>query len=138
MREIKFRAWIEDELKYVYPGERNYFLCNNGGLFRIVNLSDKYGQDFLVMETKSIIEQYTGLKDKNGKEIYEGDILSSKNDGQDGADVWGYDEFENRIVEWNELECCYKGLPDFFNGSVFSLNRIEVIGNIHEGVKDDR
>lgn len=69
-REIKFRAWdasgqyfkpLEDEGDY-------YFRDDDNGLC----LYDKWGKC-----KNTILMQYTGLKDKNGKEIYEGDIVRS-------------------------------------------------------------
>lgn len=68
MREIKFRAWDKNKM---------YFLELVGNNFMWINEQPEQGK----------LMQYTGLKDKNGKEIYFGDILqTSSNDPE--TDMW--------------------------------------------------
>lgn len=68
-----------------------------------------------------IIEQYTGLKDKNGNEIYEGDILQ--------IDDFILGDFE---VLWNNLGWAIKRTVGYETLAVHKSEDIVVVGNIHE------
>ena len=71
MREIKFRVWIPDLNKMVYLD--NMWHCRE---YKSLAFSGKVGMDFGYTDgiTEYNVMQFTGLKDKKGKEIYEGDI----------------------------------------------------------------
>ena len=133
MREIKFRAWNRPKEfannmklggKMVYAElERiqNYMTNNRVGIF------------FDCFDVGAPIMQFTGLKDKNGKEIYEGDIANCK-------------DYQNKIyfigeVYWSDttaqvyVRCHYNNNPlnsDFSLRIVEDVKEIEVIGNIYE------
>ena len=72
MREIKFRAWDGDQMIESYEV----------GISKFFDMCDGEYEDFGATEN---IMQYTGLKDKNGKEIYEGDIMSFIEIDEDSA-----------------------------------------------------
>ena len=106
MREIKFRAWDKAHGRYVSHPED--FAINLNG--KLVYSEDGGIGEF--PEHPFIFEQFTGLHDSNGKEIYEGDILK----GEEWYDCKPY------AVEWNS--------PSFSLGHDHGLHTI--IGNIHE------
>ena len=105
MKELKFRAWdgkkmIED----VIPVSETSII----GLFEY---------EHQVTEVEAV-EQYTGLKDKNGKEIFEGDLVAYEKDNI--ASVrFEYGGFYPFVEPYNDFGC-----P--------SGKEVEVIGNIHE------
>lgn len=73
---------------------------------------------------------WTQKQDKHDTDIYEDDILSSKNDGSDGHDVWDYNTFVKLVVKWDDKHARFTDLYDFYEKtSVYCHTRIEIIGN---------
>jgi uncharacterized phage protein (TIGR01671 family) len=114
-REIKFRRWDTDE-KYMYYD-------------RPFHMSGRFDR-FIYM-------QYTGLKDKNGKEIYEGDVVRIANYNENWKH--GEPEFDWRVVEVIHNKYVYAlensviySPFSSYSGNTLEEYDIEVMGNIYE------
>ena len=120
-REIKFRAWDKRELRMIQW--QSYFF----GEYVFENRMDE--TDFVPYE----IMQFTGLKDKNGKEIYEGDILNWTGKRSKDTSEFAYRyiiTFENGIFGYR-LGNAQVNKIEPLQGLV-ELETYEVIGNIYE------
>ena len=75
MRAIKFRAWYQG--KMIPAGSPKWLVEFDGDIWE--NVGKGYQPDVLNDRSDAVLMQFTGLTDRNGKEIYEGDILDSPN-----------------------------------------------------------
>jgi len=117
MREIKFRAWLKNETghSYMYKWNNEFF----SDMSPVTGYGSELDDDILLM-------QYTGLKDKNGVEIYEGDILRVMyDDPEDEDDIISvtYTDTEDEIYNYEYVGWTIPVAKDI---------KVEVIGNIYE------
>ena len=129
-REIKFKAWDKENKKWI---KNNYYLDLDGIAFSLCFHSCECGTGGEHQEEVGNVElmQYTGLKDRNGVEIYEGDIVYCK---VYDKKHYASNEGKREIYWGKEFGFCFReqeythGLPLSWGG----YKDIEIIGNIYE------
>ena len=123
MRDLEFRVWEEREKEY---DTWSYILDENGNLFR-----NAYGALICCDKKDYIVERYTGLKDKNGQKIYEGDIVTFMVERFNNVTLgFESEDWHTAVVEWNQDDACYSFIV---RDVPFSVRyEAEIIGNIHE------
>ena len=143
MRTIKFRGkkvtngvWAYGSLVYLDENGAAIYVQTDNGSAKVMDL---------VYVHPDTVCQFTGFLDKNGKEIYEGDVLRSDKYPYSCIEIAERDNYFG-VIEWNENEAAFyivtiknpkssvKGISDGISDylSQSALQDFEVVGNIHD------
>ena len=144
-REIKFRCWDQKDKKYLFPEKQGFVILPTMPSFGVTlpyenrsnpgnideDCIDWADADLLMGRYE--LEQYTGLKDKNGKEIYAGDRIKIKGSETIYTVEYGRGVWVARFGDESGDNICL-----FHYVQKDTVLYAEVIGNIHEPPKDFR
>lgn len=127
MREIGYRAWLKEEKRFIYP---KLILNDFGSVVEIayndidISSDEIIERRFIIEDV--VLEQFTGLRDKNGKKIYEGDLVKEIVYGRKSV-IWE--------VRYHQDGCCFelhRITGAYYGDSLLGdSSQYEVIGDIH-------
>ena len=146
MRETKFRAWDKENKKWLDGAD--FLISSNGTVLlydlqfgsKYGNLTGKWRED---EDDRIEIVRFTGLKDKNGKEIYEGDVVrynyQLKSKIFPSIDLFGEVVFDIRTFDTGYAMSRHVGFilrgvdhGEYWYTDIPGIEDVEVIGNIYE------
>ena len=131
MHKLMLRAWDKKNKFWLDP--EHFYITGEGRGFTCEDSKGMFSTVYRYMGTdRYTIEEYTGFTDKNGKEIYEGDIIKARLNTD--TQYW----FANFLVDWSEEAQAiriYKQGQKLDVNCIRNYKDVEVIGNIHENPK---
>ena len=131
-REIKFRAWNGEKMITQFDGIANIDTFNTSPKKQLLVCIGGYSWGTANWGTNVILEQYTGLKDRNGVEIYEGDVLEYIS-----SNLFSLGEKIRLSVSYVQARFWCHGVNNGSNIGIYLAELIDtekckVIGNIHQ------
>jgi uncharacterized phage protein (TIGR01671 family) len=123
MRQFKFRAWSKQLSRWLTKDEWHFDFDGNIHFIDLCPESTERPVAPHIIKKQFVIQQFTGILDRNKKEIYEGDIV------KDSSSYYSTQRLN--VVEWITTENGQRGWDGFYGYPGEQSNR-EIIGNIFE------
>lgn len=130
MKDNKFRAWetLNQKMYYLDLALYAWNDISNTHKFALPPNRQSLRESYTMMNLDALkIMQYTGIKDRSGNNIYEGDVVKGKRSSH-----WhdGYDKVNAKVYfDQRNLSFCVKGLG---GGHLYNIEDLEVLGNVYE------
>jgi len=119
MRTIKFRAWDKFNGCYYYSDK-----------YKSLSAFFKECEKCIEADNGIVYQQFTGLKDKNGKDVFEGDVVEQSDDRYVVESCSG--GYQLIVYQQTKCKCYWYKTGSLFNSHALSENFCEIIGNIFE------
>lgn len=138
MRPLKFRAWDKLQKKFLYPYPEGFDILGETTCFDLIGQQIKdFTPNLTTLDRLNdiIIIQFTGIQDKYGKDVYEGDILKDTEFDDDDFDISGYYPiiYDDKTCQFCIDNSFKKDGSHLVNiVEYFRIENIEVVGNIYE------